>query len=80
MEHNLELWLIKNCDISDLATSLYHMLGFHIWDTFFNFWQKYGVQHEFMADYESMKDKFQILDTFLNCWQICEAQPEVMAD
>ena len=28
MKHNLELWLIRNGDIPDLAASLYNMLGF----------------------------------------------------
>ena len=33
-----------------------------------------------MADYESMKGKFQILDTFLTFCQICGAQPDIMVD
>ena len=37
LEHNMELWLIKIGDVPDLATSLYHMFRFQIWDTFFNF-------------------------------------------
>ena len=36
-EQNMELWLIKIGDVPDLATSLYHMFRFQIWDTFFNF-------------------------------------------
>ena len=40
-------------DVCDFATSMYHLLSFQLWDTFLNCLQKYGVQHEFMADYES---------------------------
>ena len=52
MKHSLLLWLIKNWDVSNLATSLYHLLRFQIWDIFFNLWQKYRVQYEFIADYK----------------------------
>ena len=39
IDHNLELWLIRNRDVPDLAASLYKMLGFQIWDIFKIFWQ-----------------------------------------
>ena len=37
------------------------------------------LQKEFMAEYESIKSKFQILDTF-NKFCKFVAQPEIMAD
>ena len=30
MDHNMELWLIRNGDVPDLAASLYNMLGLQI--------------------------------------------------
>ena len=35
-----------------LATCLYHMKMFQIWDSFLNFWQKYEVQPGILADYK----------------------------
>ena len=40
---------------------------------------KYKIQQEFMADYESMKSKFQILDEFNKFYKFV-AHPKIMAD
>ena len=40
----------QNLDYCDLATSMHHMIRFQISNTFLNFLQKYGVQHEFIAN------------------------------
>ena len=77
-EHNMELWLIKNKDISDLATSLYHMVMFQIRDMFFNFWQKHEFQHDFLTDYEYMKGKFYILDTLIKFYNYEEHNLKVL--
>ena len=44
-----------------------------------NILTKYKAQQEFMADYKSIKSKFQILDTFNKFYKFV-AYPEIMAD